>query len=82
MPTTVETTDRWCVAYMLALGIRLIRARPGLQYTAYVMDNHDGRAGQALIDWHSGDATVNARAYARTLHRVRRKQISSSEDVL
>lgn len=66
----ITTRNLFVAAYALASGIPLLKVLPGEWYT-FCFDNANGHARQAVDEWHTGRAMVNAQRYAAAYRQAR-----------
>ncbi len=76
---TIITYSVWAAAFALVNGVRLVDTVPG-DRVGFVLDDSDGRATWAVIQWRQDDATVDGRALVETyrdlLTRARSERIA------
>lgn len=66
----VQIRDIYAAAYALATGVLLLKVMPGERVT-FCFDNTNGRAQQALAEWYTQRAMVNAQRYAAAYRQAR-----------
>lgn len=66
----INTRSLYAAAYLLATGVPLLKALPG-EWCVFCFDNAHGHAQQALAEWYTGRAMVNAQRYAAAYRQVR-----------
>lgn len=69
---TLSLHDQWCAIYALALGATLLTVIKRGDWPAWIFDNTDKKASQALDEWRSGAPMINAKRYAEACRRLRR----------
>jgi hypothetical protein len=60
---TVEAFSLWGAAFAMTRGVRLVQVIPGVRGMAvFVLEDGDGKASQALVDWRAGNTLIDGRS--------------------